>query len=183
MKIVKYPHPALRVKAAPVTTIDKDLQLHVGRMLELMYSHHGLGLAAPKVALPYQILVMNFAGDPNQRDQEHVALNPVIVEQKGSVEETEGCLSFPGLYQKVRRARTVKVQAYTLKGELYEMSASDLPSRVWQHEIDHLQGVLFIDKMTPVGKMASRKALEELEEEFLKAKEKGDLPPDMEPKF
>src|SRR6476620_4178594 len=152
MKIVKYPHPALRTPARPVTAIDNHVQMAAGAMLDLMYTHEGLGLAAPQVALDFQLLVMNFEGDPERKDMEYVAINPTIVETKGTVNDREGCLSFPGLYQNVRRAKTVKVQAYNLKGELYEMTCSERPARVWQHEIDHLNGVLFIDKMGPLGR-------------------------------
>jgi peptide deformylase len=183
MKIVKYPHPALRTHARPVTSIDREVQIAAGQMLDLMYKHEGLGLAAPQVALDYQMLVMNFEGDPARKDMEHVAINPVIVESKGVLNDREGCLSFPGLYQNVRRARTVKVQAYNLKGELYEMTCSELPARVWQHEIDHLQGVLFIDKMGPLGRLGSRKEIEKFIADFEKDKKKGDLPPDLEPKL
>jgi peptide deformylase len=183
MKIVKYPHPALRHKAMPVTAITKDLHLQVGAMLELMYAQEGLGLAAPQVDWPSRVLVINFAADPERKDQEFVAINPVILEQKGTIDDREGCLSFPGLFAKVRRAKTIKVQAYNLKGELYEMSAVDLPARVWQHEIDHLDGVLFIDKLGMLGRMNSRKALEDFIDDFNKAKKKGELPPEMEPKF
>lgn len=183
MKIVKYPHPALRVAARPVTAIDKDVQLAAGHMIDLMYQHEGLGLAATQVALDIQLLVMNFEGDPAKKEMEYVAINPVVVESKGTVNDREGCLSFPGLYQNVRRAKTVKVQAYNLKGELYEMTCTDLPSRVWQHEIDHLHGVLFIDKMGPLGKLASKKDLEKFIADFEQAKKKGDLPPDLEPKL
>src|SRR5436309_2953650 len=145
MKIMKYPHPALREKAQPVTAIDKDIQTAAARMLDLMYTNEGLGLAAPQVALPVRLLVMNFEGDPEKKEAEFVAINPVIVETKGgTISDREGCLSFPGLYQNVRRAKTVKVQFYDLQGVLKEMVCSDLPARVWQHEIDHLDGVLFI---------------------------------------
>jgi len=102
----------------------------------------------------------------------------VILERKGSVEDEEGCLSFPGLFAKVRRAKAVKVQAYNLKGEAVELSASDLSARVWQHEVDHLHGVLFIDKMGTIAKLASRGALREFEREFRKAQERGEIPPD-----
>lgn len=183
MNIVKYPHPALRVQARPVAGIDKDVLLAAGRMLELMYKAEGLGLAAPQVALDYQMLVMNFAGDAAEKDQEFVAINPVIVESKGVLNDREGCLSFPGLYQNVRRAKSVKVQAYNLKGELYEMECSELPARVWQHEIDHLNGVLFIDKMGPTGRMGSKRDLEQFIREFEDAKKKGDLPKGLEPKL
>jgi peptide deformylase len=115
MKIVHYPHPALRHPSQAVRCVDKQLYLHVGQMKELMYHAKGLGLAAPQVALPYQLLVMNITGDPKQPECEEVFLNPAIVERKGSIEDEEGCLSFPALYQKIRRAKTIKVQAYNLK--------------------------------------------------------------------
>ena len=148
MKIVHYPHPALRHKSRPITAIDKQLHLNIGGMMEAMYGAKGLGLAAPQVALPYQLLVMNITGDPSKPECEEVFLNPQIVERKGFMEDEEGCLSFPGLYQIVRRSQTIKVQAYNLKGELVEKVVSDLESRAWQHEIDHLNGVLFVDYLS-----------------------------------
>jgi peptide deformylase len=184
MKIVNYPHPALRVKARPVTAIDADVQKAAGEMLELMYRHDGLGLAAPQVTLDYQMIVMNFAGDHERPELECVAINPVIVETKGStINDREGCLSFPGLYQNVRRFKTVMVQFYNLKGELCEMECNDLAARVWQHEIDHLQGTLFIDKMGSLGLSRSQKDLEKFIVDFEKDKKKGNLPPGLEPKL
>ena len=180
MKIVHYPHPALRHVAQPVRAIDKQLHLQIGAMKELMYQANGLGLAAPQVALPFQLLVMNVTGDPLQSEREEVYLNPGIVERKGSIEEEEGCLSFPGLYQKIRRAKTIKIQAYDLKGQLVEKVISDLEARAWQHEIDHLKGVLFIDNMGPIAKLASRVAVKNFEREYRKAQEKGEVPPDVE---
>ena len=148
MKIVNYPHPALRVKARPVAAIDADVQKAAAEMLELMYKHDGLGLAAPQVTLDYQMIVMNFAGDHERPEMECVAINPVIVDTKGgTVNDREGCLSFPGLYQNVRRAKSVIVNYYDLKSQLQVRECSDLVARVWQHEIDHLQGSLFIDRM------------------------------------
>ncbi|OWK43377.1 peptide deformylase [Fimbriiglobus ruber] len=183
MKIVNYPHPALRVKARPVTTIDKEVQLAAGGMLELMYRHEGLGLAAQQVALDFQMIVINFAGDPEQQDKEVVAINPVILEQKSVFKDREGCLSFPGLYQDIRRAKTVRVQAYNLRGEPFEMVCSDLAARIWQHEIDHLNGVLFIDKMGPLARMGSKKMLEEFIAEFEEGVQKGTIPPGTEMKL
>ena len=180
MKIVHYPHPALRRQAKPLTAIDKKVHLHVGAMLELMYEAKGLGLAATQVALPYQLLVMNVTGDPAEKDKEEVFVNPTIIERKGVMEGDEGCLSFPELYQKVRRAKTVKVHAYNLKGELLEITAHDLEARAWQHELDHLNGVLFIDKMGPIAKMCARTKVKDFEREFRKMQNKGELPPDLE---
>jgi peptide deformylase len=178
MKIVHYPHPSLRYPAKPLDAIDKQVRLAAGRMLELMYEHQGLGLAAPQVALPFQMIVVNYAGDPEQLDQQGVFLNPVILEKKGTMEGDEGCLSFPGLFQKVRRARTVRVQAYTLEGKLYEATLSDMPSRLWQHEVDHLHAVLFIDKFGPIAELAARGQLRAFEADHRKAQERGELPPD-----
>jgi peptide deformylase len=158
-KIVHYPHPALRHKSQPVTTIDKELHLHIGEMMELMYQAKGLGLAAPQVALPFQLLVMNITGDPNQPECEEV---------------------FPGLYQDVRRAQTIKVRAYNLKGELVEKVISDLEARAWQHEIDHLNGVLFIDMMGPIARFAARTSVKKFEKSYREAQAKGEIPPDVE---
>lgn len=180
MKIVQYPHPSLRQKARPLTSIDKEVHLQAGRMLELMYEAKGLGLAATQVVLPYQLLVMNPTGDPEQREHEQVYINPVIVERKGSVEAEEGCLSLPGLFQKVRRAKTVKVYAYNLKGEPLEILASELPARLWQHEVDHLHGLLFIDKLGPIARLASRGPIKDFEREFRRAQERGEVPPNAE---
>lgn len=180
MKIVHYPHPSLRHTARPLTTIDKKVHLAVGEMFDLMYGANGLGLAATQVALPFQLLVMNITGDPEQKEAESVFINPVIIERKGSMEDSEGCLSFPGLFQKVRRAKTVKVEAYNLKGEKVEIVASDLAARAWQHEIDHLNGVLFIDKMGMIAKMAARGDISKFEREFRRAQEKGEIPADVE---
>jgi peptide deformylase len=180
MKIVNYPHPSLRHAAKPLTAIDKRIHELAAQMLELMYEHHGLALAAPQVVLPYRLIVMNVSGSAEQREQEGVFINPVILERKRTIEENEGCLSFPGLFQKVRRAKHAKVQAYNLKGEVIEKSVSDLEARVWQHEIDHLDGTLFIDKMGPIAKLSSRSALHAFERDYRRAQEKGEIPPDEE---
>jgi peptide deformylase len=180
MQIVSYPHPALRRVAKPLTAIDKTVHLVAGRMLELMHEAKGLGLAGNQVAWPFQILVLNLSSEPEQPEQSGVFLNPVIMERKGAVEEEEGCLSLPGLYQRVRRAKQVKVQAYNLKGEAVEISAVDLASRVWQHEIDHLLGILFIDKIGTIAKLSSRSALREFEAQFARAQERGEIPPTAE---
>jgi peptide deformylase len=180
MKIVQYPHAALRHAARPLTGIDDKVRQQVAAMIDLMYEGRGLGLAGPQVALPYQVFVMNLTADPNQREHERAFINPVILERKGSIEGEEGCLSFPGLFQKVRRAKTIKAQAYNLKGELVEVTASDLEARVWQHEVDHLHGVLFIDKMGPIARMASRGYLKDFEQEYRRAQERGEIPPDAE---
>src|SRR3954468_1773147 len=116
MQIVKYPHPALRHKSRALSLIDKEVRLMAGQMLELMYEARGLGLAANQVNWPFQLMVMNDLADPEQKEHERVLINPVILERKGTQDGDEGCLSFPDLFQKVRRAKTVVVQAYNLEG-------------------------------------------------------------------
>ena len=177
-KIVLYPHPALRHPAKPLSAIDAEVRRYAGRMLELMYENKGLGLAAPQIALPVQLLVMNFDGDPEKKDLECVAVNPVIMDRKGTQEGDEGCLSFPDLYQRVRRAKTVIVQYYDLDGNLKEMTAHDLPARLWQHEIDHLHGRLFIDVMGPMGRLASKSTLRAFEADHKAAQKRGDIESD-----
>lgn len=180
LKIVNYPHPALRAKCRPLTGLDESVRATAAHMLDLMYQREGLGLAAPQVALDYQLLVINFKGDPGQKDMEVVAVNPVVTDTKGVLKDREGCLSFPGLYQDIRRAKTVTVQYYDLDGVLKAMTCSDLAARIWQHEIDHLQGTLFIDKMGPLARLGSRKDIDQLVREFEDDKKKGRLPPDLD---
>src|SRR5205823_3850961 len=126
----------------------------------------------------YQIFVVNRDTDPLMQPLEEVYLNPVIIERKGTIEGEEGCLSFPDLYQKVRRAKTLKLRAYNLKGEEVETNVSDLPSRVLQHEWDHLQGSLFIDKFGPIAKLSARGMLKQFERKYRRAQEKGDIQSD-----
>jgi peptide deformylase len=98
LELVKYPHPALRRVSRPLTAVDRRVHEHAARMLEIMYENRGLGLAANQVALPYRMIVLNSSGDAQQKENEGVYLNPVILERKGAIEEDEGCLSLPGLF-------------------------------------------------------------------------------------
>jgi peptide deformylase len=180
MKIVRYPHPSLRHVARPLTAIDEKVRTQAREMLALMIEHKGLALAATQVELSFRMIVMNVQAEGIQREEEGVYLNPTILERKGSVEGDEGCLSFPELFQKVRRAKTAHVQAYNLKGELIDRLVHDLEARVWQHEIDHLDGILFIDKMGTIARLASRSTLKKFEREYKKAQERGEIPPEAE---
>ena len=121
LRIVPYPHPALRYESRPVTRIDDELRATAREMFDLMYAARGIGLAANQVGLPYRFFVLNLTADPEQKDQERVFINPEIVKRHSSIEDEEGCLSFPGLYAKVQRARKIKVQAFDLDGNLVEI--------------------------------------------------------------
>ena len=114
LQIVTYPHPALRYESRPVAQIDDALRATVRVMFGLMYEARGIGLAANQVGLPFRFFILNLTADPEQKDQERVFINPEIVKKHSSIEAEEGCLSFPGLYSKVRRAKKIRVQAFDL---------------------------------------------------------------------
>ena len=174
LQIVKYPHPALRYRSRPVTQIDADLRATVQEMFGLMYAARGVGLAANQVALPYRFFILNVTAEPEQKDKELVFINPVIVKRHSSIEDDEGCLSLPGLYSKVRRARKIKVQAYNMEGELVEYEVEDLLSRAIQHEADHLDGKLFIDYLDSLALHPMKDKLREFEQQFRQAQEDGE---------
>jgi peptide deformylase len=181
VKIVHYPHPALRHPARPLPAIDGEVLRRAAEMLDLMYQARGVGLAAPQVAWSVQLFVMNPSADPEQKDQERVLINPVVVDKKGIIEGEEGCLSFPGLHQTIRRSRSVVVHGYDLQGRAVEVhSTTDFESRILQHEFDHLHGILFIDKMGPLARLGSRGSLKELEQKYREAQERGEIPSDAE---
>lgn len=179
LKIVNYPHPALRHPAVPVTLIDREIRTLADAMTEAMHERHGAGLAAPQVAVPYQLFLMR--PDPEDDERVEVVINPVILEKSGQTEEAEeGCLSFPKLYRKVRRPKQVKVKGIDLEGKEFERSLSDLPARIFQHEFDHLHGKLFIDYFGVVAKLASRQDLAAFEQDFKREQERKSIPSNKE---
>ena len=123
----------------------------VREMFELMYAAKGVGLAANQVDLPYRLFVINLQSDPAARDQEHVFINPVIASRKGNEEAEEGCLSLSGLYGQVKRPAKVVLNAFNLAGNEVTLPLEGLFARAAQHELDHLDGILFIDRLSPTG--------------------------------
>lgn len=180
LRIVQYPHPALRFESVPVARIDDDLRANVRAMFDLMYASRGIGLAANQVALPFRFFVLNVTADPEQPDQELVFINPEIVKRHASIEGEEGCLSFPGLYGNVQRARKVRVQAFNLDGEPFEVEATDLFGRALQHETDHLAGRLYIDVMAPDVRASVAAKVREFEVVYRQAQAAGEIPNDEE---
>src|SRR5262249_55063946 len=152
MEILPYPHPALRWKSKPILEINDDLRRVVAEMFELMYAAKGIGLAANQVGLPYRLFILNLTADPEIKDEEVVFINPEILKRKGSTGGEEGCLSYPGMYGQVKRAAKVEIEAFDLKGECFQYSLDDLAARAVQHETDHLDGVLFTDRMTEAAR-------------------------------
>lgn len=180
LQIVHYPHPTLRHASKPLRRVDADLVGMIREMFELMYAHKGVGLAANQVDLPYRVFVANPEGDPSKKDQEYVFLNPVISHPKGSAEAEEGCLSIPGLYRPVNRPERVRITAYNLKGEEMALELDGLFGRIVQHETDHLDGRLFVDRLSPTAQADVRQTLEEFELVYASRRERGELPSDEE---
>ena len=180
LRIVTYPHPALRYPSRPVTRIDDDLRATIRQMFSLMYEANGIGLAANQVGIPLRFFVLNLTADPAQADQELVFINPEIVKRHASAENEEGCLSLPGLYAKIRRARKIRVRAYDINANSIEIEADELLGRAIQHETDHLDGRLFIDLTGPLTKPAAVARLREIESEFRRSQTEGAYPPDDE---
>lgn len=178
MRILQYPHPTLRHLAKPLKRVDKELHALVREMFDLMYAANGIGLAATQVDLPYRLFVLNLKSDPAAVDQEHVFLNPVLTTRKGMAEGEEGCLSLPGLYAQVKRPERVTLNAYNLSGDEVNLELDGLFARAVQHEIDHLDGILFTDRLSPTGELAVREAMEDFELQFQSGRERGEIPDD-----
>ena len=176
MQIIKYPHPTLRHKSKPLRRVDRQLTQIIAQMFELMYEHRGIGLAANQVDLPYRLFVLNLESDPAIKDAEFVFINPVISDRKGMVEHEEGCLSFPEIYAPVRRPEKVTITAYNLAGQEVRYQADGLFARAVQHESDHLDGVLFIDRLSPTHSLAIKESLADLEREFAGDQSRGLIP-------
>lgn len=177
LRIVNYPHPALRHKSKPVKRVDAELRRTIRRMFELMYDAKGVGLAANQVDLPLRFFVANLAADPND-GEELVFINPVLSRPKGSEELEEGCLSLPQLYGQVKRPKQITVKAFGLDGNPINEIVSGFLGRVIQHETDHLDGVLFTDRLSETARLKAEAALEEFEIEFRSKRETGEIPDD-----
>jgi peptide deformylase len=147
LTIVKYPEPVLSQPGEPVTEFGAELKKLVDDMFETMYASQGIGLAAPQVAVAKRVTVIDLSlgKDPAQK---LVLVNPEVIFRDGKQYEEEGCLSFPEIREKVQRAAKVRIRAQDLKGKWFEMDGEELLSRAFQHEIDHLDGMLFIFRMS-----------------------------------
>ena len=145
--VLKFPDPVLSRAGEPVTQFDRKLEGLVADMFESMYAAQGIGLAAPQIGISKQITVIDTSFKKNPADK-LVLINPVILDREGDQYEEEGCLSFPEIREKVRRSAWVRVRAQNARGEFFEKEGEELLSRAFQHEIDHLHGVLFIDHLS-----------------------------------
>jgi len=173
-RLTLYPDPVLRKVAAPVPAFDDELRARVAAMFELMYRSNGVGLAAPQVGLNQRILVLNPSGERAQADQELALVNVTILERSGApTSYEEGCLSFPEIYAEVKRPDRCKVKAFSPDGSPIEREFDGFTSRVIQHEYDHLEGVLLVDRMSLADKQRHKVALEKLVERYKRARASG----------
>lgn len=180
MEIVKYCHPALRRKSQPLPEISEEFRATVRKMFDMMYEARGIGLAANQVGLPFRFFIVNPTADPNEIDEEMVFINPEIIRKKGSVEGEEGCLSLPEVYGQVPRAEEIVVEAYDIDGEGFELTTDDLLARVIQHESDHLDGVLFFDRMKESDRAEIDSRIKDFEADFRRQQAAGQIPSDAE---
>ena len=146
-EVVKWPDPVLAKRGEAVTVFDAKLKTLTDEMFESMYAAQGIGLAAPQIAISQRITVIDVSFKKNP-EEKLVLINPEIIAQEGKQVEEEGCLSLPEIREKVTRAEWVKVRAQDVKGEWFEVEGTELLARAMQHEIDHLDGVLFIDRLS-----------------------------------
>tara|TARA_R110000782_G_scaffold20391_15_gene55046 strand:- start:85 stop:618 length:534 start_codon:yes stop_codon:yes gene_type:complete len=156
LKILEFPDPRLRTKATPVVEVDDQLRNLVADMFETMYDAPGIGLAATQVDVHKRLLVVDISAD---RDQPHVLINPEILEKDGVTVTDEGCLSVPGYFEEVERAEHIKVRFLNTDGDEIEMEATGLLAVCIQHEIDHLDGKLFVDYLSEAKRTRIRKKL------------------------
>ena len=180
MQILTYPHPTLRRVSKPLRRVDAELRKNIREMFDLMYQAKGIGLAANQVDLPLRLFIVNLAAKPDE-GEEIVFINPVVSRPHGGTEDAEeGCLSLPGLYGHVTRPKQVRINAYSLQGEEIQIDATGLLARCVQHEFDHIDGVLFPDRMSPTAKADLAEGLDEFEAEFNSRRTTGSVPSDEE---
>ncbi len=162
--ILHFPDPRLRIRAAAIRVVDDSVRSLAADMLETMYQAPGVGLAATQVNVPQRVIVMDISP---AKDQPLCLVNPEIVSREGEEEMEEGCLSVPGVYETVRRAEKVRVRALDLNGQPLEIDADGLLAVCIQHEIDHLDGKLFVDYLSALKRDRVRKKIEKAQAEVL----------------
>jgi len=158
-EIIKYPNRILRQKTETVTSFDDDLKKLVAEMVETMYAAPGVGLAANQIGISFQVAVIDISRDKEREKENLVLVNPEIIAMEGYQVGEEGCLSVIDLSAKVKRYRKISVRALDIEGKVYEFEAEDHFARVIQHEVDHLNGLLFIDHISSLKRNLYKKRL------------------------
>jgi peptide deformylase len=162
LKIVKYPEPVLSQPGEPVTEFNAELRRLVADMFETTYSNQGIGLAAPQVGVSKRVTVIDVSMGKDPKDKLTI-INPEIILSEGKLYEEEGCLSFPDIREKVVRAAKVRIRAQDERGKWYEMDGDDLLARAMQHEIDHLDGVLFLFRMSALKRSLNLRKIRKMQ--------------------
>jgi peptide deformylase len=162
LNIVKYPDPVLSKPGEPISEFDAELRKLIDDMFETMYASQGIGLAAPQVNVSKRLAVIDLSSGKDPKDK-LVLINPEITSSDGKQYEEEGCLSFPEIREKVSRAAKVRVRAQDEKGKWFEMDGTDLLSRCFQHEIDHVDGMLFIFRMSGLKRELSLRKIRKMQ--------------------
>ena len=162
LKIVNYPVPVLLQVGKPVTEFNSELKLLVENMFETMYTAGGVGLAAPQIAVSQRLFVMDCSGGEDE-SQKIAVINPEIVHAEGEQIGEEGCLSFPGIYQKIQRSLRTIVRAQDVEGNWFELDGKDLTARCVLHETDHCDGIVFLDRMTPLKRQMAKRKIKKLQ--------------------
>lgn len=172
LTILEYPDPRLRTKAQPVSDFGPALQQEIDDMFETMYDAPGIGLAATQVNIHKQLIVIDVS---ENQDEPLVLINPQVIEKRGVEEMEEGCLSFPGVYAKVQRANEIHIQALDRHGKSFEVDTGELLAVCIQHEMDHIEGKLFVDYLSALKRDRIRKQLEK--KQRLEAREQASTSP------
>lgn len=159
LTVLEFPDERLRKKAVVVKTVDDKIRRLVDDMLETMYHSHGVGLAATQIDVHQRIVVIDVS---EEKDKPLFLINPEIIEKDGIKESEEGCLSVPGFFEKVNRAEHIRVKALDRDGQTFEFDATELLAVCVQHEIDHLNGKLFVDYISPLKRQRIKKKLEKI---------------------
>ena len=174
MKIIQYPHPTLRYKSKPLKRVNEELRQIVSDMFDAMYEANGIGLAANQVDLPIRLFVLNLSGTRGE-GEEMVFINPVVSSPKGSDEYEEGCLSIVGVNALVSRPEQIHIQAYDLDGKEVDATVNGMLAKAIQHENDHLDGVLFVDRISESSKAAIAGELDDFELIFENERSTGNI--------
>ena len=159
LTILEFPDERLRKKAAMVKTVDDKIKKLADDMLQTMYDSHGVGLAATQVDVHQRVIVIDVS---EEKDDPIFLINPEIIEKDGIKESEEGCLSVPGFFEKVKRAEHIRVKALNRDGQSFEFEATDLLAVCVQHEMDHLNGKLFVDYISSLKRQRIKKKLEKI---------------------
>ena len=163
LNILYYPDPILKRVCDPVESFGPELTAFAQAMLVTMHRSQGVGLAAPQVGAAIRLFVCNPTGEP---EDDCVFVNPQLLDLEGAAEDAEGCLSIPEVDVTMRRSTSAKIVAVNTEGIAIHFDGADLVSRIWQHEMDHLDGRLIIDRMSATDEIANRRALKQLETDF-----------------